>query len=188
MEPKSQRQRIFGVTLDEVMRTQSRMHPQAELPVILTTLIEAIKTLRVRVAVARSLSCSLTHPRARSQGPETEGIFRISANKSEIDAMHRAFDAGNYEVKSASPHAPAGLLKEWLRELAEPLIPDEGACARAGAARRGADACAAGSVPAVCRGGQAGRLHRGEGAGALEHGARSEPRRGQRARAVPRAG
>jgi len=35
------------------------------------------------------------------------------------------FDKGQYEVRAESPHIPAGLLKEWLRELAEPLVPAE---------------------------------------------------------------
>ncbi len=30
-----------------------------------------------------------------------------------------------YEVKASSPHVPACLLKEWLRELSSPLIPPD---------------------------------------------------------------
>ncbi len=35
------------------------------------------------------------------------------------------FEKGNYEVKSDSVHVPASLLKEWLRELEDPIVPAE---------------------------------------------------------------
>eukprot|EP00466_Bigelowiella_natans_P020574 jgi/Bigna1/61642/fgenesh1_kg.24_\ len=58
-------------------------------------------------------------------GFTVEGIFRLSAKKDDLVRLRKQFDQGIYAVKETSPHVPAGLLKQWLRELAEPLIPTE---------------------------------------------------------------
>jgi len=59
-------------------------------------------------------------------GVKTKGIFRISASKDELVKLRKQIDGGeNMDVKVDSPHIPAGMLKEWLRELSEPLIPTE---------------------------------------------------------------
>lgn len=74
------------------------------MPRILITLVTAVKDLN---------------------GLNTEGIFRISHNHTELAAMRKAFDSGVYTVTSTSPHAPAALLKEWLRDLSEALVAPE---------------------------------------------------------------
>lgn len=104
MELKTDHNSIFGTTLSEVMKLQQAKYPDAKVPLILLTLVDAIR---------------------RNKGTTTEGIFRISAPKSEIDKLHREFDKGNYEVKTENPHVAACLLKEWLRELSEALINPE---------------------------------------------------------------
>jgi hypothetical protein len=46
-------------------------------------------------------------------------------------AFHRSllallqFEAGGLDVKGTNPHLPAGLLKQWIRALTEPVIPQE---------------------------------------------------------------
>jgi hypothetical protein len=56
-------------------------------------------------------------------GLTEEGIFRISVDKNEMD-MHKAeLDKGNFDISYDSPHVPACLLKLWLRELPQPIIP-----------------------------------------------------------------
>ena len=35
------------------------------------------------------------------------------------------FERGNYTVKNKDVHVPANCLKLWLRELDEPLVPNE---------------------------------------------------------------
>ncbi|MES1912662.1 MAG: hypothetical protein MHM6MM_004899, partial [Cercozoa sp. M6MM] len=57
-----------------------------------------------------------------------EGIFRISGDQSEITRLKQRIDYGE-EVhltkfaKAAGVHVVSGLLKMWLRELREPLLP-----------------------------------------------------------------
>jgi hypothetical protein len=97
---------IFGASLSRVMELQrAQGHEAATLPVVLTTLVDSIRSL---------------------DGVATEGIFRISAPKAQLDQLHAEFERGNYAAIRApsvsSPHVPAGLLKMWLRELGEPLI------------------------------------------------------------------
>eukprot|EP00002_Diphylleia_rotans_P033332 TRINITY_DN7073_c0_g1_i1.p1 TRINITY_DN7073_c0_g1~~TRINITY_DN7073_c0_g1_i1.p1 ORF type:complete len:373 (+),score=81.03 TRINITY_DN7073_c0_g1_i1:294-1412(+) len=56
---------------------------------------------------------------------DIEGIFRLSGSSSEIDAYKEAFDRGvPFDFpENADPHAVAGLLKMYFRELPEPVIP-----------------------------------------------------------------
>lgn len=83
------------------------------------------------------------------QGKQTEGIFRVSADVDEVNALKSRLD--NWELPDhihttgkfkclyieyclinlcvyffilLDAHAPASLLKLWYRELYEPLIPD----------------------------------------------------------------
>jgi len=56
-------------------------------------------------------------------GFRTEGIFRKAANQTEKNALRRQLLRGDYEIKSTNPHVPACVLKDWLRNLKEPLIP-----------------------------------------------------------------
>ena len=60
---------------------------------------------------------------------ETEGLFRISATKRELDDIKAALDKGlNVVFSNYGAHTVAGVLKMWLRELPEPFIPFK-ACA-----------------------------------------------------------
>jgi len=60
-------------------------------------------------------------------GLKTEGIFRLSAPKEDLHALAAALDrgfiTGKYKFFATTPHAPAVMLKRWLRSLSEPLIP-----------------------------------------------------------------
>mmetsp|Transcript_13942 Transcript_13942/g.21074 ORF Transcript_13942/g.21074 Transcript_13942/m.21074 type:complete len:656 (-) Transcript_13942:126-2093(-) len=92
---------FFYTTLEYCMELQ-KGKSLLDVPIILVNLINAVKMLG---------------------GYTVEGIFRLSATKDDLIRLRAQFDRGNYEVKETSPHVPAGLLKQWLRELAEPLIP-----------------------------------------------------------------
>ena len=54
----------------------------------------------------------------------TEGLFRISGSKDQIDQLTVDFDNGkdvNFDSVE-SPHVVAGLLKHYFREMSEPLL------------------------------------------------------------------
>ncbi len=57
-------------------------------------------------------------------GFDTEGIFRVPGIAGEIQALKKQLDDGTDQVQSTNVHSPASLLKLWLRELPEPLIPE----------------------------------------------------------------
>ncbi|XP_030026708.2 rho GTPase-activating protein 39 isoform X2 [Manduca sexta] len=109
------RQSMFGNTLSEVMTLQKDRFPNRQLPWVQVALSQQVLALN---------------------GRETEGIFRVSADVDEVNALKAKID--NWELPDASTltdaHAPASLLKLWYRELYEPLIPDAlyGACVAAG--------------------------------------------------------
>lgn len=97
---------MFGATLSEVMALQRDRFPQRELPWIQTTL--------TRQVLIRG-------------GTMTEGIFRVSADADEVNALKSRldkFEDGAILAASQDAHASASLLKLWVRELYEPLIPD----------------------------------------------------------------
>lgn len=97
---------MFGATLNEVMALQRDRFPQRELPWVQTTL--------TRQVLVRG-------------GTLTEGIFRVSADADEVSALKSCldrFEDGATLAASQDAHAPASLLKLWVRELYEPLIPD----------------------------------------------------------------
>lgn len=104
---------MFGGTLAESMEIQMDRFPQRRLPWILTTLADQLLQLN---------------------GASTEGIFRVPADLDEVNSLKSRFD--QWEVPAcADCHTAASLLKLWLRELYEPLIPDElyEECVRVGA-------------------------------------------------------
>jgi hypothetical protein len=57
-------------------------------------------------------------------GHNTEGIFRVSGDAEEIATMKMQIEAGDYTVRSKDPHLPASVLKQWLRDLEESVIPE----------------------------------------------------------------
>jgi len=92
--------RVFGRSLDVVCQ-HSSIHPQ--MPDI----------------VYKSIVYLLKH------GVKEEGIFRLSGSVPEISKMKKAFDTGlNVSLEGVDPHAVACLLKQYLRELPEHIIPD----------------------------------------------------------------
>lgn len=62
-----------------------------------------------------------------SSGLDQEGIFRISGNLRTIERLKMAFDNGsdvNFDEDEVDIMAVAGLLKLFLRELPDSLIPE----------------------------------------------------------------
>jgi hypothetical protein len=93
---------LFGNTLREVMQLQASRWPNRRLPWPQVELSEQV---------------------LRLQGLSTEGIFRVSADVDEVNRLKGQMDRWEFSEPSDA-HVPANLLKLWLRELYEPLIPD----------------------------------------------------------------
>eukprot|EP01137_Pigoraptor_chileana_P021021 Opistho-2@84196 len=93
---------VFNVTLDDIMQLQQDFDPEYPLPKVMTTLCDAV---------------------IRLGGEKAEGIFRVPGDMDAVAALKLQIEKGDYEIKSDEPHVPGSLLKLWLRELEEPLIP-----------------------------------------------------------------
>eukprot|EP00698_Gefionella_okellyi_P009892 TRINITY_DN2539_c0_g1_i3.p1 TRINITY_DN2539_c0_g1~~TRINITY_DN2539_c0_g1_i3.p1 ORF type:complete len:195 (+),score=44.14 TRINITY_DN2539_c0_g1_i3:62-646(+) len=94
---------LFNVTLEEIVCRPADTDASAGVPKILTTLTTAIL----------------------ERGQQTEGIFRVPGDADEVSALRLQLDGSNYNVSKYDPHVLSGLLKLWLRELGDPLIPTE---------------------------------------------------------------
>ncbi|KAJ3219354.1 hypothetical protein HDU67_001573 [Dinochytrium kinnereticum] len=137
---------LFGETLEDIMANQDEMIKNANgrpssLPRILPFLVDAILSLN---------------------GCKTEGIFRVPGDADMVNGMYtHAFfvgrepkpeplpelrcriEKGNHDLSGISdPNVPSSLLKFWLRDLADPLIPSDlyDACIKIGAEESRPDA------------------------------------------------
>lgn len=95
---------VFRASLDAIMRMQEEEHPSLKTPYIVSFMLDAVR---------------------KRGGTKAEGIFRISAKKEEVDNLMEQVEQGEYSLSSDSPHLPASLFKQWLRMLADPLVPHE---------------------------------------------------------------
>ena len=96
---------IFGEPLDTVFRLQERNYPDKKVPIILPFLADGILALG---------------------GTKSEGIFRVPGDGDLVSNLKLRIDQGYYSLESVDdPHVLASLLKLWLRELVDPLVPDE---------------------------------------------------------------
>ncbi|KHJ75523.1 RhoGAP domain protein [Oesophagostomum dentatum] len=91
----------FSASLAELMEMQAERFPQLQLPWIETTLIDLLYESGAR---------------------RTEGLFRVPADPDQLMTTKARLDMFVVPVVH-DPHVPAGLLKLWLRQLPEPLIP-----------------------------------------------------------------
>jgi len=96
----------FGETLEDIMENQQKERKiDLNIPDIMVFLTNAILQLN---------------------GCQTEGIFRVSGDADSITELRYQIEKKNFDINICSdPHVPASLLKLWLRELAEPLIPTD---------------------------------------------------------------
>lgn len=92
----------FRNTLSNIMKMQQAKYPEEKVPRVLDVCLKSLAELG---------------------GFKSEGIFRISIPKEELEALIKQFDSGDFTIKSTNPNVPAALLKQWLRMLEEPLIP-----------------------------------------------------------------
>jgi len=93
----------FKVPLEELLNRQKDSHPDLEVPYVLLVLAEKITKLK---------------------GHVTEGIFRVPGIISTINTTKLRIDQGNFDLSDIDDvRTPAALLKLWLRDIPEPLIP-----------------------------------------------------------------
>ncbi|KAI9266964.1 Rho GTPase activation protein [Sporodiniella umbellata] len=92
---------VFGESIETVMGLEQDMN--TGMPRVMVFLTEAILYL---------------------DGKQTEGIFRIPGDADVITDLRIRIDNGEYDLEGVQdPNVPASLLKCWLRDLSEPLIP-----------------------------------------------------------------
>ncbi|KAK7045719.1 hypothetical protein VNI00_007552 [Paramarasmius palmivorus] len=95
----------FGESLDAIIRLQERTYPQQKIPIILPFLADGILALG---------------------GTKSEGIFRVPGDGDSISELKLRIDRGYYTLDGVDdPNILASLMKLWLRELLDPLVPEE---------------------------------------------------------------
>ncbi|KAF7730943.1 hypothetical protein EC973_000989 [Apophysomyces ossiformis] len=91
---------VFGETLEFIMSLQD---DSLQIPQIISFLADAVRQL---------------------QGQRSEGIFRVSGDADTVTDLRIRVENGRFDLSGITdPNVPASLLKYWLRDLAEPLIP-----------------------------------------------------------------
>ncbi|KDR75311.1 hypothetical protein GALMADRAFT_249333 [Galerina marginata CBS 339.88] len=95
----------FGESLDAIIRLQERNYPHQKIPIILPFLGDGILALG---------------------GTKSEGIFRVPGDNDSVSGLKLRIDRGYYTLEGVDdPHVLASLMKLWLRELCDPLVPEE---------------------------------------------------------------
>ncbi len=92
---------IFGVSLE--LGVKRRPPTESGTPVVVEKCLESLK----------------------EKGMKTEGLFRVSATVKQINLLKKSFDKGedvDFNLID-DPHVISCVLKQYLRDLPEPLIP-----------------------------------------------------------------
>ena len=87
-------------------------------------------------------------------GYEAEGIFRISIPKAELQQLRVCIDREDYTPLTShpNPHASACVMKEWLRALPSPIIPDGVYAEAVAIGKEGGGGGGAGAMADACMG------------------------------------
>ncbi|KAI8061754.1 hypothetical protein BC940DRAFT_370513 [Gongronella butleri] len=94
---------VFGESLPFIMSMQKEKDDTLQIPRIVPFLAEAVLEMR---------------------GDQSEGIFRVPGDADEVTDLRVRIENGQYDTTGLTdPNVPASLLKYWLRDLSEPLIP-----------------------------------------------------------------
>lgn len=92
----------FGISLVEVMSAQRYQFPELKIPRIFETILQALN---------------------RENAYEVEGLFRVNCDFNLLNRTVDLLNRGNFILADNSAHVHANVLKKWLRELKDPLIP-----------------------------------------------------------------
>lgn len=96
---------VFGESLSTIMSLQEKVHPKLQIPRVLPFLSDSVLQLR---------------------GDQSEGIFRVPGDMEQVAELRMRVDKDNYTLDDITDcNVPASLLKFWLRDLEDPLIPAE---------------------------------------------------------------
>ena len=108
---------LFKTTLDGCMRHDRSTQPLTSAPF---SAIPANLRLDVPLIVPYLILLLIHH-----DGLDAEGIFRLSASADEVANVRHRLDNHDYHALESidSPHTAAALLKSFLRDLADPLVP-----------------------------------------------------------------
>jgi len=123
------KQLIFGGTLDEALAGR-------DIPSVMSKCIAHVRVGAPPLDLCSSLlwwwwwwwwwlnASSRVQPATQERGLDKEGIFRLSGSATAIESLKRSFNEGQDVDLSKCPdtHIVCGLLKQFLRELREPLL------------------------------------------------------------------
>jgi len=93
---------VYGGHLNDIVVYQLKNGLYSQVPYILEVLAEIIRKL---------------------DGHTTEGIWRISGDGSAVMKFRSEIQKGHYDIQIDNPHDAATLFKLFLRELSEPVFP-----------------------------------------------------------------
>lgn len=97
------RYNVFGEELTNIMKNPQHVDTSGKFPKVLSFLAEAVLLLR---------------------GHDCEGIFRVPGDLDSVIRLKMRIERGEYNLDGIQdPAVPASLLKLWVRELAQPVIP-----------------------------------------------------------------
>jgi len=96
---------IFSLPLDKIMELQKDTHPDLKIPFILQFLINTVYEMG---------------------GLQTEGILRLATNNAILNEIKSSLELGEFDVNfNNDPNLPACLIKNWLKSIATPIIPQD---------------------------------------------------------------
>jgi len=114
---------VFGESLQRIMSLQSEAYPDSKIPIILSFLTDVS-----HLSIPRKLRQAdkfFGQGILALGGLRAPGIFRVSGDMESVNELRITIDQGKYSLAGyEDPYIAASLFKLWLRELAQPLIPE----------------------------------------------------------------
>ena len=115
---------LLPCSLDDIREGRTEGNPRSVFRTTIQKAMELQPGLCDGLAVPRVLAECVLALR-RNEGLSSEGIFRLSPSKTQFDEAKAAVDSGDYTVLDKyDAYVSAALIKDWLRSLREPIIPD----------------------------------------------------------------